>query len=124
MLRGVILSLLMAGAAMAETPDGRWQVTALAALALVEGDSVELSLLDGHLSGSAGCNRFMAGYDAGEGLSIGPVASTRMLCQGRVADLEAAVLGTLSGITDWRRVEGALELLSGETVALRAQPLP
>lgn len=54
---------------------------------------------DGNLSGSAGCNRYTAGYTVdGDSIAIGPAASTRMFCgepEG-VMEQETAYLMALS----------------------------
>lgn len=44
---------------------------------------------DGRALGHGGCNRFNASYEGTPGkLSIGPVAATRMACQGAASDVE------------------------------------
>ena len=97
------------------SPDGEWRVVALGDLGIDPGDNVVFTLADGQISGSAGCNRFSARYALDAGFSLGPVALTRMLCQGGPAEV------TLPTLTGWRIApDGALELLSGEGVALRA----
>jgi hypothetical protein len=102
-------------------PGGEWRVVALGDLGIDPGDNVVFTLADGQISGSAGCNRFSARYALDAGFSLGPVALTRMLCQGRPAEVEARMLATLPTLTGWRIApDGALELLSGEGVALRA----
>ena len=122
-MRALVVFMLLAGAAQAETIEGRWRVAALEPLVLTEGDSIELTLVEGRISGNAGCNRFSASYTMDTGMVIGPIASTRMLCHGRAGEVEAAVLHALPSVTGWRLVEGALELLAGEAVALRALPI-
>lgn len=52
---------------------------------------------DGSLSGSGGCNRFTGSYTQdGAKLTIGPVASTQMFCEGPGSDVESAYLPSLS----------------------------
>lgn len=102
-------------------PEGDWRVVALGDLGVEAADNVVFTLADGQISGSAGCNRFSARYALDAGFALGPVALTRMLCQGRPAEIEARMLATLPTLTGWRIApDGALELLSGEGVALRA----
>ena len=76
----------------------------------------------GTLGGSDGCNRYMSGYRLeGDRLTIGPIATTRMTCQGpdavaAQAATYAAALGTVAGY----RIEGRqLTLLDadGKTAA-------
>ncbi len=49
---------------------------------------------DGSLSGSGGCNTFNAGYtvEGADGLTIGPIASTKMACPDEVMTAEDALL--------------------------------
>jgi heat shock protein HslJ len=79
---------------------------------------------DGTLSGSAGCNNYTTGYEttADGGFSVGPVATTRMLCstpegimeqeQAFIAALETAATYRLAGDTlEMRTADDALALM-------------
>ncbi|AFL74329.1 META domain-containing protein [Thiocystis violascens] len=83
----------------------------------------------GTLGGSDGCNRYMSGFRLeGDRLTVGPIATTRMACQGpdAVAAQAAAyarALGTVAGY----RIEGRqLTLLDadGKTAARFQAPAP
>ena len=75
---------------------------------------------DGQISGNAGCNNYFASYETeGEGISIGPAGSTRMMCnepagimeqEGQyLAALETAATYRIDGDTmEMRTVDGAL----------------
>jgi heat shock protein HslJ len=72
---------------------------------------------DGGLSGSAGCNRYTATYVAQEqSLSIGPVASTRMMCAepAGVMEQEAQFLKALETVATYRIDGGRLELRTAD----------
>lgn len=111
-----------------------WQLLAYnngkqAVVSALAGTQLTLELReDGTLGGYDGCNRYMSGYTlAGDTLTIGPIATTRMACRGPAGAAEqaaayAAALGTVTGF----RIEGeALTLLTGEgatAVRYRAEP--
>jgi heat shock protein HslJ len=76
---------------------------------------------DGSLTGSAGCNRYTAGYEIdGDSISIGPAASTRMFCpepEG-VMEQEAAYLATLQSAATYAIRGDNLELWNAEGARL------
>ena len=48
---------------------------------------------DGEVFGDAGCNRFTGGYTTnGDSITIGPLASTLMMCQENIMNAEATFL--------------------------------
>lgn len=67
---------------------------------------------DGHVSGSAGCNRYNAAGVKIEGgkISLGPVAMTKMACFGAGGDNERMYAPALSTATAWRIERRALVL--------------
>ena len=70
---------------------------------------------DGQVSGSASCNRFTGSYEsAGGGLSIGPLATTRMACIDALGEQEQRFLAAISQVSQWS-IENGLLLLSDET---------
>ena len=77
---------------------------------------------DGQLSGSAGCNRYFGPYQSGgDSLKIGPLASSRMLCEPpAVMDQEHAFLAALEAATQYQFENGRLVLrdTSGATQAI------
>jgi heat shock protein HslJ len=89
---------------------------------LVEGADVTMLLVDGVISGSAGCNRFHGRYDLQQetetndgwraGISVGALASTMKMCPPEVMALEREVLQRLGAaefveILDDKLVVGA-----------------
>lgn len=78
---------------------------------------------DGSLSGSAGCNTYRAAYEAdGDGISIGPAATTRMMCaepEG-IMEQEAAYLQALQSATAYRIQGDELEMTNSEGVRVVA----
>jgi heat shock protein HslJ len=57
-----------------------------------------IEFLDGKLSGNVGCNGFGGDYEVkGDSLTLGPVMSTMMFCEGPVGDQE---MGTLAVLKD------------------------
>lgn len=78
---------------------------------------------DGTVSVSPGCNRGSGSYERGEGtVSVGPLAATRMACQGPRGELESAVLEVLGAGELTVRIEAAsLTLQAGDVgLGLRA----
>lgn len=66
---------------------------------------------DGKVTGSGGCNTYNAGYTVdGSKIKIGPVASTKMLCEGDAGTQEAAYFAALEKATTFDFVQGRLEL--------------
>lgn len=75
---------------------------------------------DGRINGSAGCNTYMGPYQSdGQSLTIGPLATTRMLCAQPVMDQETAFLAALGKATHYQFESGRLVLrdASGATQA-------
>ncbi|UQX02143.1 META domain-containing protein [Streptomyces sp. RerS4] len=69
---------------------------------------------DGGASGNLGCNRFTApGGVTGPLLTLGPISSTRMACEGPVGDLERALSALLGGGPLTWKVEGETLTLTG-----------
>ena len=90
-----------------------WRATAVhdgrgAVVSVVPGTEVTMEFgADGRASGSAGCNRWHAGYrSGGASLRFDPVAATRMACRGEaLATQEQAFLKALESVAS-ARVEG------------------
>ncbi len=116
----------------ASSPVGSWTVTAVvrnrALVAPVDGTSPSIEFgADGRVFGSAGCNRFTAGYENDHhGLRIIAAASTRMFCAEPpgVMEQEAAFLDALERATRFRREAESLQLLdaSGAVLVACTQP--
>lgn len=83
---------------------------------------------DGRLGGSDGCNRYMSGFTLeGDRLTIGPIATTRMACQGPAGAAEqAAAFASALGMAHGYHIEGdelTLTTAQGAIAAsFRAQP--
>jgi heat shock protein HslJ len=79
---------------------------------------------DGSVSGSTGCNRMTGTAQvAGDKVTFGPLATTRMACEPDIAEIERAVLNVLSGETTFT-VDGdraRVMQADGDGLGLRAQ---
>lgn len=85
-----------------------------------------MSLTDGKVAGSTGCNTFNGSYTLdGESLSFGPLAITNMACEDALMTQEAAVIAGLEATTSYGIEGTSLELLddAGEAV-LTFQVMP
>ena len=115
---------LVAGPGVAEGPPGDLPVAGLAGSAwtLVDmGGTADFKRLvptlrfdaDGTVRGFAGCNQFNGSYTAtGNGLSMGPVATTKIGCEPPASAVEAEYLTALAGVTEWfLGTDGQLTLL-------------
>ncbi len=74
--------------------------------------------VDGQVGGSAGCNRYNAGYTVdGDSLSIGEAVATRMFCEG-LMEQEGAFLGAMQSASSFELQAGELRILNdqGEVV--------
>lgn len=92
--------------------DGRQGVTSL-----VEGTAITLSFgEDGRISGSAGCNRYMASYTLdGESITISPPGTTRRYCDGKgVMDQEAAYVKMLEQAATYHLSGSKLEIRTAD----------
>ena len=79
----------------------------------------------GTVSGSGGCNQYTGSFHTdGDRITVGPVSSTLMGCEGERGQVEAAFLSGLQGATTWRQggdgnlvLEGAGEIVAQPGVA-------
>ncbi|WP_395688102.1 META domain-containing protein [Aestuariivirga sp.] len=105
---------------------GEWQVTEIAGRPVIA-EAVPTVTFggDGKISGLASCNRFFGGYSlTGEGLAVGQLGSTKMLCEPVVMDQEQVVLSLLETAGGFALDEqGQLTLRSGDGRTLTARPL-
>ena len=85
-----------------------------------------LRLAEGRLAIDAPCNQMAGGYElTGEGLRLGPMAATMMLCPDPVMQTEAALAAALDGIDRFDITEdGALALIAADRPRLLALPVP
>ncbi len=97
--------------------DGQWLVTSYndgqGQLVTIDDGAAILTIADGGLSGTVGCNQLHAGISQDGGvLTIGPVASTKMACEPALMEREAAVIAALEASTAVRSTaDGGWELL-------------
>jgi len=69
---------------------------------------------DGTVSGFAGCNTFTGPYTlAGDDLTLGPLATTRIRCQRPASAVEAEYLSALAGVSAWSIGEAGTLTLGG-----------
>ena len=90
----------------------------------VEGARATLAFgADGRLAGTASCNNYTATYSlSGEGLTIGPAATTRKACAAPLMAQEQAFLAVLAAINRFEITpDGALILHAGDGRTLRAR---
>ncbi|MCP3978287.1 MAG: META domain-containing protein [bacterium] len=114
--------------------DTLWRATSCTAkgageaLRIAEGVDVNAVFAGGRVSGKAACNRFNGSYEIkGDGMTVGPVASTKMLCPGDgVMQAETAFLSALALVTNWEIRGGSLALKAadGSTVVELAHAGP
>jgi heat shock protein HslJ len=92
--------------------DTTWSIITIGQLPVLEGVNTEVRFADGRISGSAGCNRFNGSYNvAGNVLTFGSIASTRMMCPDKQMKQESSFLSLLNGpLTKRYTVEGYLIL--------------
>ena len=112
------------GAAAAPGPGfagPRWVATAIRGQAPAAGVVSDITFApDGAAHGTGGCNRFRGGWAAAgaEGLTLGPLASTMMACEGAQGEQERRFLDALGAVRHWRIEGAALVLLDGSGAVL------
>ena len=93
-----------------------WEVTGYnngrqAVVSTKLGTQLTLEFKDGQVSGSSGCNRFHGAFKSqGDRLSIGPLATTRMMCDEGVMAQEREFLAALETATTWQIGRGVLDV--------------
>jgi heat shock protein HslJ len=66
---------------------------------------------EGRVSGQASCNRMTGSYTLdGAGLTLSPLAVTRMMCPEALMEQEQRVLAALEKVASWRIEDGMLML--------------
>jgi heat shock protein HslJ len=101
-----------------------WAVEAIDGEPPVEGSKVSIAFDDeGRVSGAASCNRFTGRYAlSGEGLSLTPMATTRMACPQPLMTQEQRVLALLEEVMRFEIVnDGALLLVTGDGRSVKAR---
>lgn len=128
MLRSAVLGLLLmaiglcaatsvghaeTGAALAGS---EWRPTQLGEMAIAETTQIFVRFQgDGRVTGHGGCNRFFGPYEIAEdGISIGPIGATRMMCPAPVMAGEAALLAALQNAKRFHRDHVVLHLFDAD----------
>lgn len=100
----LLLSSCASGVAASPNPVGTWGATA-------EGQPQLVLEEGGTLHGTDGCNRLVGTWEESNGtISFGPMAGTRMFCEGADPWLADAASGKI--------VSGALELMNDKNVEI------
>lgn len=101
-----------------------WQVEDIAGGGLIDGSHVTMGFdATGRVAGSAGCNRFFAGYSlTGEGLAFDKAGATMMACPEALMNQERKFLTTLETVTGFDfSDDGALLLRAGGDTVIKAR---
>lgn len=103
-------------------PDGRWLAEDIGGGGVIDRLQTVLEIApNGAVSGSGGCNRLTGKANiAGDRLSFGPIASTRMACTPAAMNQEAKFFAALANVRGWR-IDAArqkLMLLDGQNRAI------
>lgn len=90
---------------------------------------VTLTLAEGRLAGSSGCNRYFADVEESDGgpgsISVGPAGSTQMMCPEEVMQIEDRFLRQLGGANSFSFLIGKLVIdyeLDGEYGSMFFEP--
>lgn len=123
-----VTDLLLKRVGTSSPPDiaGTWLAEDIGGAGVIDNLQSTLQLSeDGSVSGTGGCNNFAGkAILAGDAISFGPLAATRMACVPAVNDQEAKFFDALSKTQSWRiDATGKLELFdsAGTRLALMAR---
>jgi heat shock protein HslJ len=90
----------------------------------VEGTTLSATFDGEQVAGSAGCNNYFGGYTTdGDAISIGPLASTQMFCEGAM-DQEIAFLTAMQTADSYGISGDTLELKQGDTTMVVYEAAP
>lgn len=80
---------------------GKWLITTIDGKPVVQGSSPNVVFeADGKLSGNGSCNQFSGGYVlSGEGLTIGSIGASMMMCEDFLMEQEQLLLGVMKDVT-------------------------
>lgn len=124
---GLEVSGVSRGAAAPFTPDTSWRLVALTPEVPLGAVRVT-AVFDAdarRISGMAGCNRFTGTFTTdGERLTIGPLATTRMMCPEPQMRVEDAVLRTLAAAQSWTQSDQTLVIETGTGESLTFSSVP
>ena len=106
--------------------DTTWSIVMINQLPVLQGIPAEVRFAEGKVTGTAGCNRFNADYSANaNALTLGAIASTRMMCPEKQMAQEAQFLALFGRKLAIRySVDGSLLLFDdkGNQATLRQVP--
>ena len=109
------------GASLALLTGDDWRVTEIGGAAVPSGTDAYFGFsAEGQIAGKSACNRFTGRTElTGEGLSVGPLAGTRMACPDPAGATEAAFLPAIAQVDRIDIAEdGGLRLMGGHEVAI------
>lgn len=112
-----LTGLLWTGNTLAASLQGsEWKPLRMGSLAVPELSTAFVQFRSkGRLEGHSGCNRIFAEYEADDGdIFIGPVAATRMACEGGLMATEAALATALENARTYQRMRTRLVLFDQE----------
>ena len=120
-LSGNALTIELTGEVDAELVGTSWTLDAIVANdsasslpAGIEAPTIEFRD-DGTVAVFSGCNRGSGNYDLGDGtITFGPLAITKMACEGDATAVEASVLAVLDGTVEFAIENGALTVTQGD----------
>jgi heat shock protein HslJ len=126
---GLVLAACSGGDEAAGLTDSPWRasqyVDASGGLVDPIQDTILSATFDGEqVTGSAGCNNYFGGYTTdGDAISIGPLASTQMFCEGAM-DQEIAFLTAMQTADSYEISGNTLELKQGNTSVVIYEAAP
>ena len=93
-----------------------WRPTQLGEMAIAETTPIFVRFQgDGRVTGHGGCNRFFGPYEFSlDGISIGPIGATRMICRAPLMAGEAALLAALQAAKRFHRDGVVLQLFDAD----------
>lgn len=102
-----------------------WRIVAINNVRVPVSGPYRIDFTEDRISGQAGCNRLSGGYTlAGDALTPGRVAATRMACRGPGAVHERAALRVLGGRLRVAQPSENVMVLSGRTGSIRLEMVP
>ena len=120
---GLLVVLTACGSGTQDDPSERtWQLTQLEGSSLVEATTIDFTITDGTVAGTAGCNSYSgaATFDASTGdMTLGPdIISTMMACDQPIMDQEQKYLAALMRVTSYQMARDELLLEDSDGVVV------
>ena len=106
---------------------GAWLITEINGKPIIAGSSPGLKFeTDGKVNGNGSCNRFFGGYQlSGEGLTVGSVGASMMMCDEALMDQEGQIFKVLKELTGFGiSGDGKLILRTNDGRTMTAKPDP